>query len=101
MITSDPTRERIEKLMSLSLREFQTTLSALIGRPVADDESEITHELGTASVTIAYTPQPSVTFGGLLHMPRALVSLTFVDATEGDRSTFLTKFDNHFRRGGG
>ncbi len=101
MISSDPARARTEKLMSLSLLEFQTTLSALIARPVAHDETAITYALGTASVVIAYQPQPSVTFGGLLHMPRALVSLSFVDATEADRKAFLTKFDNHFRRGGG
>lgn len=101
MISSDPTRDHIEKLMSLSLREFQTTLSALIGRSVGEHETAVTHALGTASVAIAYIPQPSVTFGGLLQMPRALVSLTFADATEAERSAFLTKFDNHFRRGGG
>jgi hypothetical protein len=101
MISSDPSRERVEKLMSLSLLEFQTTLGPLIGRPLNPTETSTVHPLGSASVMIAYTPQPSVTFGGLLHMPRALVSLTFSNATQEDRRVFLSKFDNQFRRGGG
>jgi hypothetical protein len=101
MITSDPKRDHIEKVMAITLLEFQTTLGPLIGRGIHPNETAITYHFGSASVLIAYAPQPSVTLGGLLQMPRALVALTFSNATEPDRRAFLLKFDNQFRRGGG
>jgi hypothetical protein len=91
---------RVEKLMSLSLREFQHSLRPLAGQPVGDITA-IDLPLPTGQVTISYEPRPSVRFGGLLDMPRALVSLTFLDAPPKQQAAFLKRFDLAFQRGGG
>lgn len=101
MISSDPTRDHIEKLMALTLPEFQATLGPLIGRTVQPHETAVTHAIGQANVVIAYSPRPAITLGRLLQMPSALITLTFSNASEADRRAFLGKFDLQFRRGGG
>jgi hypothetical protein len=93
---------RIEKLMALTLAEFQRTIAPLTGGPLAPGlQSADIGVPGGGIVTIAYDPRPSVRFGGLLDMPRAVVSLTFANVTGADQTAFLARFDLAFRRGGG
>jgi hypothetical protein len=93
---------RVEKLMALTLAEFQRTITPLSGGPLAPDMQSVEIVVsGGGTVTVAYDPRPSVRFGGLLDVPRAAVSLTFADVDEVDRTAFLARFDLAFRRGGG
>ena len=92
---------RIEKLMSLTLAEFQLTIAPLAGGPLAPHVSAAEVPLGTGRVVIHYDPRPSVRFGGLLDLPRALVSLTFTGVLDQDRLAFLKRFELAFQRGGG
>ena len=90
----------VEKLMSLSLREFQHSLQPLVGHPIGD-VTAIEIVLPQGGVAIQYKPRPSVCLGGLLDMPRALVTLTFSDVPPDQQVAFLRRFDLAFQRGGG
>jgi hypothetical protein len=92
--------DRIEKVMSLTAQEFNDTLAhvgTLEKKP--DGTFEFVVEDGT--VSISYVPLPSVTFGGLLTLPRAKVTLAFDGVSNSARETFLKHFDLMFKRGGG
>ena len=92
----------IEKVMALTLREFQHTVASLFGAPLTQGLSAVAIPVGTGHVTISYEPRPSVRFGGLLDIPRALVTLRFSDgATPEEQLAFLKRFDFVFQRGGG
>ena len=92
---------RIEKLMSLTAAEFQASIAPLTGAalPAGQFAAQIAVDGGT--VEIACEPRPPVTYGGLLVVPRALVTLTFSDVPEAGRKAFLRRFDIAFQRGGG
>ncbi len=92
---------RIEKLMSLTLTEFQATLAPLVGAPLPIDQLQAEIPVGEGRVVVAYDRRPSVRLGGLLDMPRAVVSLTFENISEVDQAAFLKRFDLTFQRGGG
>ena len=92
---------RIEKLMSLTLSEFQLTLAPLTGAPLATHLNEVEIPLGPGHVAIHYEARPSARLGGLLVMPRALVSLTFLGVPEPEQRAFLKRFELTFQRGGG
>jgi hypothetical protein len=98
---ADHGSRRVEKIMSLTLLEFQTTLAPLIGRAVGANELCVTHPLGPGCILIAYDAQPGVRFGGLLELPRAVVSLTFEGVDMADQMSFLKRFEFNFQRGGG
>ena len=92
---------RIEKLMSLTLREFQYTIAPLAGGPLASDRNDVQIALAGGTVVVAYDPRPSVRLGGLMDMPRAIVSLTFRGLSQPERDAFIKRFDFTFQRGGG
>ena len=92
---------RVEKLMSLTLTEFRATIAPLAGGPLPPDRDCVELEVGGGTVAITYDPRPSVCLGGLLVMPRALVSLTFSNVGPTDQNVFLKRFDFVFQRGGG
>lgn len=91
----------VEKTMSLSLTEFQMSLSKLLGITIAGEVSSVVHRLAGGIVEIRYAPLPPVRLGGLLELPRANVCLGFKDVGAGDRAAFLSSFDLAFQRGGG
>ena len=92
---------RIEKLMSLTLREFQYTIAPLTGGALGAERTEAEIRVGSGSVVVAYDPRPSVRLGGLIDMPRAIVSLTFHGLSQTERDAFTKRFDFTFQRGGG
>lgn len=96
---NDP--HRVEKLMSLSLAEFQATIAPLAGGPLPPGDSMVTIPIGSGHVVIAYEPRASVRFGGLLDLPRAAVSLTFEGVPADGQIAFIKRFDFVFQRGGG
>ena len=98
---SAETPVRVEKLMSLSLAEFQRSITPLAGGPLPPDRTSVELPAGSGKVLISYDPRPSVRYGGLLDLPRAVVSLTFTGVAEPSQRAFLERFDSVFRRGGG
>lgn len=92
---------RIEKLMSLAPREFQLSLAPIAGVTLVGSDYDATLVVGQGQVIIVYEPRAPIRLGGLLDMPQALVSLTFVEVTPAERVAVLARFDLAFRRGGG
>ncbi|MGH1418186.1 MAG: hypothetical protein ACRBCJ_04950 [Hyphomicrobiaceae bacterium] len=91
---------KVEKLMSLSRQEFQNSMGLFLdGVPPTTDDVRVAVDGG--EVSVVYTAQPGVVLGGLMALPRAVVSLTFEGVSETERDAFLRKFDIAFQRGGG
>lgn len=90
----------IEKVMSLSRAEYLSTAVALGGLAVSEN-GRVMVVLAGGQVEISYREQDPVRLGGLLSLPRAVVTLTFSDVPVNDRSRFLAHFDRTFQRGGG
>ncbi len=94
------TPETIEKLMSLTEREFQQTLAKL-GEPRPSAACGYEFSTGEGTVTVTFEPVAGVRLGGLLELPRAKVRLMFRSTTAEERYTFLKAFEFTFQRGGG
>jgi hypothetical protein len=94
------TPDHVEKLMSLTPQEFIDTLARL--SPSTRDFAGA-HVLPVAggTVRIEFTPQTSVTLGGLLALPRAKVTISFDGVDNAARDAFLKRFELAFQRGGG
>ena len=92
---------RVEKLMALKLSEFQLTIAPLVGSPLGGEVSAVELPLGAGTVRISYEPRPSVRYGGLLDIPRALVTLAFSNVAPAEQTAYVKRFDFTFQRGGG
>lgn len=90
----------IEKLMSLTTSEFAAAASRLVNRDIAPGAS-VSEALGTGRVAISCAPGASVRLGGLLELPRAVVTISFHDVSDDDREAFMRRFELAFQRGGG
>ena len=64
-------------------------------------DSTWTGKAGQGTALIRYQSQPGVKLGGLLQIPRAVVTIAFDNASEADRTAFLRRFELAFQRGGG
>jgi hypothetical protein len=91
----------IEKLMSLTLWEFQKSLMPLIGAalPAAADTAVIA--IGQGQVEIRFEALPPARLSGLMSMPQARVILTFRGVSSDAQAAFIRRFDIAFQRGGG
>jgi hypothetical protein len=89
-----------KRLMSLSAQEFETSVGKL-GAHRKSAEGFPVFDLTGGSVEIRYAPAPPKTFGGLLSLPQAHVSLVFEGAGDAERAAFVHRFDIAFQRGGG
>ena len=87
--------------MSLSRAEFVTALSYVSGTAAAGADNWTAALTDGGCVTITFTPLANAQLSALLQLPRALVRLTFDDASEMARRDFLARFDFAFQRGGG
>ena len=58
-------------------------------------------ELSPGYVDVNYASQPGVRLGGLLELPRAVVTINFDGVTDAARTRFLHTFEMAFQRGGG
>jgi hypothetical protein len=92
---------RVEKLMSVSRAEFVESWRAFDASPPPGPGEPVCLPVGTGRVTIAYEPRPGVRLGGLLELPRALVTLTFEAADPPAAAALVARFDRAFQRGGG
>lgn len=67
----------------------------------ATGASSLAFAVGEGRVIVRYVPLAAATFGGLLQLPRAEVSLQFVGVDAIAQQSFLEAFDMAFQRGGG
>ena len=88
------------KLMSLSASEFADSMSKIGNHHISADGSR-RFDLSPGHVDVRYASQPGVRLGGLLELPRALVTLNFAGVNDDDRTRFLRTFEIAFQRGGG
>ena len=100
-MTNTAPRGSIEKTMTLTEQEFVTGCQRLAvkGDDVGRREAKIA--VGDGGVVIRFDPRASVRLGGVLELPRALVSLVFNHVTEAEEAAFMRQFDIKFQRGGG
>lgn len=95
-------RGRAEKIMSLSLQEFHRGLRALspdIELKVSQKNATI--PVGPGSAIITYDPLEGATFGGLLSLPRAKITIATKGLDEEEAQAFVSRFNKAFQRGGG
>lgn len=88
------------KLMSLSASEFSDSISK-IGHHSVTADGRMRFDLSAGHVDVCYAPQAGVRLGGLLELPRALVTIVFANVSDADRTQFLKTFEIAFQRGGG
>lgn len=93
---------RVEKIMSLSLREFHRSLKTLSpDAPLEMGERHVIIPADGGVVRIGYEPLERAILGGLLALPRAKITLEFGTLSDTERRAFLARFDKSFQRGGG
>ena len=88
------------KLMSLSAGEFADSMSKIGVHQINADGSR-RFDLSPGHVDVNYAPQPGVRLGGLLELPRAVVTINFDGVSDSARTRFLQIFEMAFQRGGG
>lgn len=95
---------KVEKLMSCTRDEFETGLRRLTGaEPVKMSVNlyDLSSAAGGRPAACSYEPQPDAVLGGLVRLPRVLVTLHLRDLPEEERAGFVAAFDKTFQRGGG
>lgn len=86
--------------MALTAAEFVAGL-AHIGGIEKHADAAFAAQLARGVVRITFEALPDARLGGLLHLPRARVTLHFEGVPEASRVEFLRRFDLAFQRGGG
>ena len=92
---------RIEKLMSLSAAEFAASWRCFDASTAPTPGNPVRLPVGGGTVEIGFAPQPGVRLGGLLTLPRAVVSFIFTGVDRGEQAALVLRFDRAFQRGGG
>ncbi len=90
----------IRKLMSCTAAEFAASMVNIGGMTERSDGSW-TGLVGGGTALVRYQPQPGVRLGGLLEIPRAVVTISLSGVSVADRATLLRQFEMAFQRGGG
>lgn len=91
----------VVKEMGLTPQDFLRSLEIGLGGDFRVDGQLV--ELGTPEegVTIRFEPLEPRRLSGLFALPRARVTLSFRGYDDGQRRSFLERFDRAFQRGGG
>ena len=93
---------QVEKIMSMTLADFHRSLKVLAPeRTMGSQQKMIRLDLDGTSADIRFESMDSKTYGTLLNIPRARVTLDFDESSPEARQAFLERFDFAFRRGGG
>lgn len=93
---------QVEKIMSMTLADFHRNLKILAPEhTMGPQQKTVRLDLDGASAEIRFESMDSKTYGGLLKIPRALITLSFDDSSAEARQAFIDRFDFAFRRGGG
>lgn len=88
------------RTMSLSAAEFALSIAKLGAHSISVRNNPV-FELSEGHVEVHFAPERPKTFGGLLALPQATVTLIFEGASAAARAEFLHRFDIAFQRGGG
>ena len=93
---------QVEKIMSMTLADYHRSLKVLAPElTLAPHQKTVRLDLEGASADVRFEDMDSKTYGTLLKIPRARVTLDFDDSNPEARQAFLERFDFAFRRGGG
>lgn len=92
---------RLEKLMSLSRTEFEASWAAFAAGPAPAPGMPVRLAAGAGAVAIGFEPRPGVRLGGLLELPRAVVTFDFIGVDAAGQAELIGRFDRAFQRGGG
>ena len=88
------------KLMSCTVAEFKASMG-FVGGMSEQSDGTWSGPAGDGRALIRYQPQPGVKLGGLLEVPRAVISISIDGANPAERAAFLKRFELAFQRGGG
>lgn len=94
----------VRKLMSCTRAEFETGVERLTGAPprrLPTGAYDLTDAAGGRTVACTFEPQADAVLGGLVRLPRVLVTLDLAALPAGERCAFVLRFDRTFQRGGG
>lgn len=92
---------RVEKIMSITLAEFEAGLARLDATAPATEQGGVYQIPNAPGVAIAFGKLEPAVLGGVMRLPRARVTLQ-LEALDGNvRAAFLALFDRTFQRGGG
>lgn len=93
---------QVEKIMSMTLADFHRNLKVLAPEcTLGPQQQTVRLDLDGASAEIRFESMASKTYGNLLNIPRARVTLSFDESSAETRQAFIDRFDFAFRRGGG
>lgn len=96
--------ETVEKLMSFTRAEFEIGLARLTGGPprrIKADSYDLSGAADGEPVICSFEPQTDALLGGLMRVPRVLVTLQLGALAISAREEFVSRFDRTFQRGGG
>lgn len=91
----------VEKIMSLGPAEFERSLHVLARSAKLDSAGRVVLEHPPGQVELTFEPLPPQILGGLLALPRARITLAYINLGQSDADAFVQKFDRAFQRGGG
>ncbi len=105
-VPSEPEAERaiVEKIMTLSQSEFANSIAAFAGTEAgqaANAGAPVSIPVGGAAAVITFTKIQGFSFGGLVEMPRARVTIDLTAVPPAEAAAFMRRFDIAFQRGGG
>jgi hypothetical protein len=91
--------DRTEKIMSITLQEFEAGLGRIDGQSAAPTPPGVYENSNGAVIT--FEKLEPVVLGGLMRLPRARVTIDVTCLESETRQRFLAHFDQTFQRGGG
>jgi hypothetical protein len=92
---------RVEKLMGLTLADFQRSIAPLTGAPLPISTTRAEIVVHGGRVVITCEPRSALRLSSLVEMPLAAVTIDFYGLDVAERTAFLRRFDLAFQRGGG
>lgn len=101
MANAGPLPDRIEKIMSIKLSEFQAGIGRLDPSAPATASGGVYQLANHGGVTVTFERLEPAVLGGLMRLPRARVTLDLERLAPEARQQFLALFDQTFQRGGG
>lgn len=92
---------RLNKIMTVSAAEFAASWRAFDASPAPRPGAPARLAVGCGMAEITFEPQQGVKLGGLLELPRAVVTFSFEGVEPTVCAAFVARFDRVYQRGGG
>jgi hypothetical protein len=96
---SKPVQDRLEKIMSITLQEFEAGIKRLDGAILEGSGSGV-YAISNGAI-INFDQLEPVVLGGLMRLPRARITINTAGLPPDARQRFVALFDQTFQRGGG